>query len=421
MSHQVPCPNCHSLNTLGSKFCNNCGQRLPPSTKILCPNCQTPNPRDRFYCDNCGKRLVEESLPKEEQKPEKGSPQKFFLPERDVQDLSDMEPGSIPDWMKTGEMPLSSMDEEEGDLPSIEELAPLRKTTDELPTWLVDNVYSSAPPFEPPKEITTDNFLELLRATEDELDLPDEMAQAASQAELPDWLSDIVPGATGKLTDKSPQPAAQEQEEDDADDWLTQLGPAHTDLLEKDAQTVDSWEVDEEESNWLEELGPIQTSLLDDDDDDDRPVSGILSTSEFADQVLAGDKLPDWLQELGPAQTGQLTEEKPPHKPPAADEPPVSGIFESDEFAAQVRQALGTEDIPDWLKELGPAQTKPLEETADSEPHDEIREWMTQIGPPTGIPSVAGTPEFDALQHARNAATEDEDDDIYDWLKEPAD
>lgn len=421
MSHQIPCPNCHTLNALGSKFCNNCGTRLPPSTKIICPHCKTPNPHDRFYCDNCGKRLVEENLPKEEPKPEKASPKKFSLPERDPNALPGFAPGGLPDWTKSGEAARRGPDEETGenDLPSIEEVAPLRKSTDELPTWLVDNVYSSAPPFEPPKEITTDHFLELLRAENEEDDLPDEMAQAAAAAQLPDWLSDVVSPQTGQGTGKA-KPAQPSPQQDEPEEWLTQLGPARADMLEDDAGDAYDWgQAAAEGAGWLDELGPAYTGELGDDDADDERPSGILKTSEFADHVFAGEHLPDWLQELGPPQTGELAETPPPSKQ-RGDEPPISGIFTSDEFADQVRQALGTDDVPDWLKELGPTETAPLDETAvpNAGSSGDIREWMTQIGPPSSSASTAGAPDFDALQHTQHI-DESDDDSIYDWLKKP--
>lgn len=415
MTHQIPCPNCQASNSLGSKFCNNCGARLPPSTKILCPHCQTPNPRDRFYCDNCGKRLIEENLPKEEVKPEKGSPKKFSLPERDATDLSSMDPRAIPDWMKTSESRPEKPSAEAStgeDLPSIEELAPLRKTTDELPNWLVDEVYSSAPPFQPPKEITTDHFLELLKATEEDMgELTDDIVSKASEANLPDWLSEVVSPSSGSAKEtakpryeipKPPQPEKPEAaapspvEQDEAHDSRTQA--------------------EETFSDWFDELESIEIE----DDIDEGQSTGILKTSEFAEQVLGGDELPDWLQELEPPQTGELGKETPAKKPSPADDYPVSGIFESEEFAAQVREALGTDEVPDWLRELGSTSTKSSdEETIDREPPGDIREWMTQLGPPTGIPDAAGVPDFEDLKHI-DSADIDEDDEIYDWLKEPA-
>jgi len=55
----IYCPKCGTANRDGSKFCNDCGARLPPpGTGALCPECGTFNPVTTLFCQKCGARVV---------------------------------------------------------------------------------------------------------------------------------------------------------------------------------------------------------------------------------------------------------------------------------------------------------------------------------------------------------------------------
>ena len=51
----MTCPNCHTANPEGAKFCLNCGNPLP----LVCSNCGTPVSAGAKFCHNCGYRLAE--------------------------------------------------------------------------------------------------------------------------------------------------------------------------------------------------------------------------------------------------------------------------------------------------------------------------------------------------------------------------
>lgn len=52
----VKCPNCGADVPAGSKFCNNCGQKLVAESK--CPNCNADVPPGSKFCPNCGQKLA---------------------------------------------------------------------------------------------------------------------------------------------------------------------------------------------------------------------------------------------------------------------------------------------------------------------------------------------------------------------------
>jgi membrane protease subunit (stomatin/prohibitin family) len=58
----VLCPKCGAQNTLGTKFCGNCGSSLTPVAKIKCPKCGAENPATQKFCGNCGSSLKPEEI-----------------------------------------------------------------------------------------------------------------------------------------------------------------------------------------------------------------------------------------------------------------------------------------------------------------------------------------------------------------------
>ncbi|MDQ6840528.1 MAG: SPFH domain-containing protein [Actinomycetota bacterium] len=60
-SATVACPNCHSANPAGNKFCSSCGTTLAPPT-VTCANCQSVNLAGAKFCANCGQALASSSV-----------------------------------------------------------------------------------------------------------------------------------------------------------------------------------------------------------------------------------------------------------------------------------------------------------------------------------------------------------------------
>lgn len=416
MSDVIICKSCQTANALGSKFCNNCGDRLPPGTKILCPHCGKPNPHTSLYCDHCGKRLSKEPLSEKPspQKPKSGR-EMFSLPARPPDQVFSLGADRLPKW----DTPSSEEEPEPSSSPefhTLEDIAPLQKSTDELPTWLVDKLDSSDPGFEPPKEITTDHFLELLQASGEKDDKATALDQLSTgdQPDLPDWLQNAIP-ATGSREAKLPQPAKSPSTKTSStgslpDDWLADL----EDEADGTMAGLDQPDTDSKYPDWLAGLadGQGETPSSQDDYEDETTRSGIFDMSEFAEQVLGGAELPTWLDEAE-----SVSE-------PESQEPSISGIFRSDEFAEEVQDALDNE-LPDWLNQLGPAETAHFSaKTAVEDDSD----WLQELGPaqtaPFGAPTAESTPA-DWLEELEYSPTTPEppappsaEEEEGDWLAE---
>ncbi|MBE2224581.1 MAG: zinc ribbon domain-containing protein, partial [Anaerolineae bacterium] len=203
MSKQIHCPECQTENTPGSKFCNSCGARLPKSTSVLCPKCQTPNPHNNFYCDNCGGRLRAEQnnvVPEEPPKPEASdlptSAKMFTLPTRDPGDTGELDPASLPNWLKNQGDEIQNR-EDTGKLPRLSDLTPEeRKKGDDLPGWLI-NTENEDLLIGSPDDITTEHFLHLIQDINEEerkklSGLLNDPAITGNTANLPDWLKDVA-------------------------------------------------------------------------------------------------------------------------------------------------------------------------------------------------------------------------------------
>ncbi|HEX6395422.1 MAG TPA: SPFH domain-containing protein [Acidimicrobiales bacterium] len=55
----VECPNCHTENATGAKFCSSCGTSLAPAA-VVCSNCQAENAPGAKFCSSCGTALAAE-------------------------------------------------------------------------------------------------------------------------------------------------------------------------------------------------------------------------------------------------------------------------------------------------------------------------------------------------------------------------
>ena len=494
MSNEITCKTCGYENPHSSKFCNNCGTKLPLSTHIICPNCETPNTRDRVFCDSCGTRLLAETTQLKPEEPEESQepPSKpFSLPTRRPGDTGELNPSAVPDWLRTGD--IESEKAEDG-APSPTDA----KGESDLPDWLVHDS-DPEPIINAPTNISTEFYQDLLERAEEDLPQPDDLFADEGEADLPDWLSeaDAPPadaaaesgeGLTDWLSDLADDSAeetadsAKEAEEDistgltdwlqelddlsnpaevhaeenaaaldnlldeqaeepvaeaAADDWLSELGPAQTDVLDlqdDDAQA----ETADDPPGWMEELGSMQTNLLDpsqiaeltgpltgmSDDadlvDDEEAGADVSFTSLFETTEDATGPLPDWLE--SDAEDESFLTDSPEDTPDlelldtlaATDEPSVVEEAGSDWFTAD--QVVAETDL-DWLADTGRLDTVAEGEDAvtdlaqSSELQDDFsvsEDEFSDLADSTGDEPD----EVAALQEA------DSTDDDFDWLSD---
>lgn len=405
MSNDIICRECNTSNAYGSKFCNHCGTRLPPSTTLICPNCQTPNPRNRFYCDHCGSRIIEEELPtkpetdKLEETEDKSS--RFFaLPARPPGETGELDPSLLPDWLRTGEIKHEQTDEEaetgeeqdeepataEGGvrsgLPKVEELASEHDSTADLPEWLLDE-NDAEPIIEAPRIITTQHFLDLLDqekepAEPEGADLVPAGEVPKEEPELPEWLS-----VTDKPVEETHSVSDDPTVPPDVMQWLSELSqpiakediPPATEPASEDTAAKSTKSPPQQESEaWLTDAGKSDVDALSQPPETETSAPRELTPVERA--------IDEWVT-VGIPDTGQLAEpfgppDTPPDEAAAADEddtfwPPefvlpntdrLAEPVEADPISAGPRQEEEPEEvaasISGWLAELGTGELDPF-------------------------------------------------------------
>ncbi len=326
MSNEIKCKTCGFGNPYSSKFCNNCGAKLPLSTHIICPNCETPNTRDRVFCDTCGTRLIAETNQLKSEEPEESPPppnEPFSLPARRPGDTGELHPHSLPDWLRTGDIG-SARDADDAEVGKPEKSE--KKETSDLPDWLVHDS-DPEPIINAPTTISTEFYQDLLDKAED-LPQPDDLFPDDEDANLPDWLSEA-----GEMDDAADANVAEEANPG-LTDWLSDLADDDK-MVEETAVPYEQPEDDVSSglTDWLHELDDLGSTPEDDPADDTIALDDLLSHQPDEE----ADFTDDWLQELGPAQTDVL----PAQLGEAAEET--------------------AEDVPGWMDELGPLQTNLLD------------------------------------------------------------
>lgn len=416
----IYCPSCGIANREGSRFCNECGAKLPSGTSIRCPQCGTPNAPNAVFCEKCGTRLIASLVSDEPDEPEpvpvkKGLslPSKLSVPADD---------DDIPDWLAqlSGEPAPADSSSEAATSPEPGEAA----ADDAPPAWLNNLMGAQPAPEQPP------------HADEPPAEkAPDWLAslRSAPSEDVPEWLDQLGEHQAGGE-------ASANAADDDTPEWLKQLSEAVDMPAESSGTAVPAglnWSaalqapspegdepLAEEVPDWLSNLSEASAAA------EAEPPASIESPVPEAPVPDAGE-LPDWLLGLNqpepaappadepPAQTdwlGQLraaapvvdeeplAEAEPAAESPAdwlsalsADQPESADALAPQKAAREpvaIEPPSGEGEIPDWLSALGLAA--PVSRRAEPETPPEIPSWAAQQPePPAAEQPVAGEPTID--------------------------
>ncbi len=343
----IYCPKCGTANRRGSRFCNECGETLPLGTALRCPMCGTMNPVGNVYCDQCNARLTPMKVPppgesEREQTPIKG----LSLPTIPLEAEREQQVEGV---TKRVEM------EEEGE-----------------------------------NEIAGD-WLAQLRASEEEEEGPDIIAESIEPVELPDWLRDMGPiDMEAQATPGKEQSAAEAP-------------------LEEEAPAVPP-PTPAEIPGWLQEIAPSEAAPP-----EAAPTVIEPAPEEPAPDIPAPAEIPDWLQEIAPSEAA-APDAAPPPPPPFVGTP-----------------SPAVAEVPEWLREIAPEEESipeaapsvpPLVELPTEAESTETPEWLTEFQAEPTPPSAPAVPIFEGVtllppsEPGIGAAEEDlARAEIPDWLE----
>ena len=328
----IRCPKCGTVNPDGSRFCSNCGFKLP-QTRIRCPVCGAYNPVSNIYCEKCHARLN----PEAESAEETGVEDLISLPTRTN--------GDVPDWLR------GLLAEEELSPEAIEEEPPVAPA-EGLPDWLADLAPEEpAAEEEAPAAPVGEGVPDWLADLAPEEPAAEEEAPAAPAGEgVPDWLADLAPEEPAAEEEEAPaaapleaaapeEPAVElgveeEEEEEDEEDLITPLPSTRA--------------PDEEIPDWLKNLG-------------ERTEDATATT-----EALSQGAVPEWLRRIKPPGTGPL--------------PPLEDVLGE---VAEAEGGPARAEIPDWVRKL-----RPSEEQAASTPPPFAPSAMVDTGPLQGLSGI---------------------------------
>ncbi len=401
----VYCSNCGTNNREGSKFCNNCGNRLQSLSGVTCPTCGTTNQVENAFCSNCGARLVPFSTapaPDLTPRPQpiKGLslPTKSPAPPRE-EPTAKAEPsaeGETGDWIqKLSQEEL--VQPQQPPSPAAEE----NESTPPAPEW-IEQLRASALAKEEEAAATepSEELQEEEQAAESE--------QAGEETVLkPSWIEEISSEAqTGpQFTQETVPPSAE----------LTPVEPVSQEPAPAEPGITPNWllPLSEKAETTEQSPAPVEPGVT---PDWLRPTSEKAETTEQPPAPVEPTVAPGWLEQT----PGQV---ETPEQPPAAS--PTSGQGEIPAQPPAPSTAPGetlTEDwfnppdevevkeLPDWLQTGQPAPTsqptEPITAAQEEIPAgpqiepakpDELPVWVSQLKPMEAMPApvdaeVAGEP-----------------------------
>jgi len=299
----IYCPKCGAANRDGSRFCNECGERLGTRTELKCPECGALNPVQNLFCDECGARLMPAPPPGPGTEATPGVrglslPTKMPLSQEDEPAATVQRSGAeedLPPWLQELGASLAAESPARGGGSTGGE--------EQMPDWLRD-LRSSLPP-EPGLEGTPDQVTGTQPAAESEA-LVEPEPEVEGEG-VPEWLAELRPSEP-EVESEALVESEPEVEGEGVPDWLAEFETA--------AETEGITPPSETAPEWLPDIPATPEE-----------------EAELVGEELAASELPDWLA------------------------PGAEGL---------AGEALERADIPDWLLALKPQEVREEEGEAQA-------------------------------------------------------
>ena len=339
---------------------------------------------------------------------------------------------SGPDWLER----LRQTVPEEAPPPPVE-AEPAEEVPDWLQRWRAEPeappTPAEAPPLAEEEEAELPDWLRELRPEPEAPPTPAEaetppLAVEEEAEELPDWLQELrpEPEAPPPTPAEAEAPPSAEEEAEELPKWLRELeleleAPPTPAEAEAPPLAVEA-EPEEEVPEWLEGLGLIpepegELPVFREEGEGEKQVVAPEGLEERIAEEMPPpvEKVPEWLKELGPVPEGEVPVVIETEEVPVGEEMPAEEAAEAPPTVLGVE--VPTDEVPDWLKELGPpvaAERPPVEEEAPLPPtpveevsppvaaeealeveelaQAEIPAWLQELRPREAEESVAGVP-----------------------------
>jgi hypothetical protein len=381
----IYCPGCGTANRDGSRFCNECGTKLPTLTSSLCPTCGTPNPPHSLFCEKCGTRLVA-SLTEEPEEPEAAAPSALVPKGLSL-------PTKSPVEAEPAAAPVSA------EPPKPPEPVPPPAAEEELPDWM--QVVQSA--------VAGTSELDIAKVTA----ASDTAAQAAPE-EIPSWLSELG-------LDKQSGPLKKSPTDELLPEWAQRLR-----TMPEAAQPPSAAE--EEVPEWLKTLGAtgqLPTAEITPAAIDETPAFLAKRSAPAEPPAAEEEELPEWLKEPPSPYFSTAPSETPAPTAPAPAQPAAE---EMPDWLRELHPVAGAEEaLPDWLDELG-VEEQPASESMALSTGDSALDWLSQLSATApelpraeeAITPAAETPDWMSSSRATvpEPEAQPEEEGMPEWLKE---
>ena len=367
----IYCPKCGTANREGSRFCNECGEKLGTQTRLKCPECGALNSVQNLFCDQCGARLMPAPPPgpgTEATPTIKGLSLPTKTPlgqegQEDQESTAAQKRGSeedLPAWLQELSASLAADSPARGGGSSAGE--------EEMPDWL-QGLRSSLPP---EQEKASDESAAMQGEPEPEPEAAAEPEPLAEAEEVPDWLAELRPAEAQPAPEAAAEPEPVTEAEE-VPDWLAELRPAQPEPPPEEGLEAILPETESEAEKGPEWLAALAA---------DAALAAVEAAAREPEEKAGEEPAPDWLTDL---------------EPPAGAEMP-DWLAELEVAAATEGVTPPSETTPEWLPDLPDTPEQEADLVGEELAAAELPDWL--------VPSEEGTAGGERLEKA----------EIPDWL-----